>query len=88
MHAGHYIGDRLRRIREHHVGREIVGNRDGGKLPLVIDDERGGAGLHLADGRERHLRARIARHINLIEIPRGFLQLRINLDDDAVLIAW
>jgi hypothetical protein len=53
----------------------------------MVDKQRRDAALELGDGGKRHLRAVRAGDIDLIEIFRVLLEMRRDLEDDAVLVA-
>jgi len=62
LHAGGNRGpvcgiDGIHRFPERHAGGEVEGKGHHGKLPLMIDGQRGGAGLKTGEGAERNLLA-------------------------------
>ncbi len=66
--------------------RHVEGDRVGGELAQVIDEQGLGAQLDVRDGRERHLAARGRGHIDLVERLGRQLHAGAGLHDHPVLV--
>ena len=87
-HADPLLGalDRVDRLPERSIGRKIEAQRDGGKLRLIGDRQRRRRALQLGDGRDRHLRAADARHVEFRQHRRIALEFGQRFQHHAVLV--
>ena len=60
---------------------------DGGKLALMVDHQRRDRTFEVRDVRERHLHTTAAGNVDVRQVVRVALILRIDLEDDAILVA-
>ena len=68
------------------AGRQVEGNRHARELALVVNLQGGVAGLKLRNTRQRDLLTGIGLDVNFIQRGRVQLILRIDFEDDVVLV--
>src|SRR6267143_2058944 len=68
------------------MGGKVEGKRDDGKLALMVERESRGSWLETGEGAERHLLAGGGADVNTLERIRVLLELRIDFEDDVILV--
>src|SRR3989440_1851928 len=78
--------DGVNRVAERSIGSKVERERDHGKLTLVVQCQRGGAGLETRERAEGNLRAVGGFYVNVFQRIGVLLELRIHFDDDVILV--